>query len=362
MKHLDDTLSMLKELTDVNGIAGNEGEPRKVMRKLIEPYADSLSFDGIGSLIAEKTGKENGPRIMIAGHLDEVGFMVTRIDDKGFLFFQTIGGWWSQVMLSQRVTVTTSGGEQITGLIGSSPPHILTPEARKKPADVKNMFIDIGATSRDEVLEWGIRPGDMVTPYSEFTVLKNEKMLMAKAWDNRIGCAVAIEVLKRLEDENHPNTVFGVGTVQEEVGLRGAKTAANYVQPDIAIAVDVGVAADTPGLSEKDGLTKAGDGPGLVLYDASLVTHKGLRDFIVSVAEEMNIPYQFDHIPGGGTDAGSFHVSGTGVPSIAITIPTRYIHSNAGILNRDDYENTVNLIVELVKRLNRETVDKITFD
>ena len=362
MKQQDETLSMLKELTDVNGIAGNEGEPRKVMKKLIEPYADQITYDGIGSLIAEKTGEPNGPRIMIAGHLDEVGFMVTRIDDKGFLFFQTIGGWWSQVMLSQRVTVTTSKGEQITGLIGSSPPHILTPEARKKPADIKHMFIDIGATSREEVLEWGIRPGDMVTPYFEFTVLKNEKMLMAKAWDNRIGCAVAIEVLKRLKGETHPNTVFGVGTVQEEVGLRGAKTAANYVQPDIAIAVDVGVAIDTPGLSEKDGLTKVGNGPGLVLYDASLVTHKGLRDFIINVAEEMNIPYQFDHIPGGGTDAGSFHVSGTGIPSIAITIPTRYIHSNAGVLNRDDYENTVNLIVELVKRLNKEMVEKITFN
>ena len=362
MKHHDETLSMLKDLTDANGIAGNEGEPRKVMQKLIEPYADRISYDGIGSLIAEKKGGTDGPRIMIAGHLDEVGFMVTRIDDKGFLFFQTVGGWWSQVMLSQRVTVTTSKGERMTGIIGSTPPHILSPEARKKPAEIGSMFIDIGATSREEVLEWGIRPGDMVTPYFEFTTLKNEKMLMAKAWDNRIGCAIAIEVLKRLKDENHPNIVFGVGTVQEEVGLRGAKTAANYVQPDIAIAVDVGVAIDTPGLSEKDGLTKAGDGPGLVLYDASLVTHKGLREFIVNVAEEMNIPYQFDHIPGGGTDAGSFHVSGTGVPSIAITIPTRYIHSNAGILNRDDYENTVSLIVELIKRLNRENVDKITFD
>ncbi len=362
MKHLDDTLTMLKELTDANGIAGNEEEPRKVMKRLIEPYADKITYDGIGSLVAEKTGESNGPRIMIAGHLDEVGFMVTRIDDKGFIFFQTIGGWWSQVMLSQRVTITTSKGEQITGLIGSEPPHILTPEARKKPADIKHMFIDIGAASRDEVLEWGIRPGDMVTPYCEFTVMRNEKMLMAKAWDNRIGCAVAIEALKRLKGETHSNTVFGVGTVQEEVGLRGAKTAANYVQPDIAIAVDVGVAIDTPGLSEKDGLTKAGDGPGLVLYDASLVTHKGLREFIVRVAEEMNIPYQFDHIPGGGTDAGSFHVSGTGIPSIAITIPTRYIHSNAGVLNRDDYENTVTLIVELIKRLNQEMVNKIVFD
>lgn len=362
MTQLDETLAMLKELTDVNGIAGNEREPREVMKKYIAPFADQITTDGIGSLIAEKVGKEDGPRIMIAGHLDEVGFMVTRIDDKGFLHFQTIGGWWSQVMLSQRVTVTTSKYETITGIIGSAPPHILSPEARKKPADIKGMFIDIGASSKEEAMDWGVRPGDMVTPYFEFTVMKNEKMLMAKAWDNRIGCAIAIDVLKKLKGVEHPNRVFGVGTVQEEVGLRGAKTAAAAVQPDLAIAVDVGVAVDTPGLSEKDGLGKAGDGPGLVIYDGSLIAHKGLRDFIVSVAEEMNIPYQFDHIPGGGTDAGSIHLTGKGVPSISITIPTRYIHSNAGILNREDFEHTVELIVELIKRLNRETVDKITFD
>lgn len=361
MTNLDETLLMLKALTDVNGIAGNESQPRQVMKRMIEPYTDSITYDGIGSLIAEKKGTEDGPRIMVAGHLDEVGFMVTRIDEKGFLFFQTIGGWWSQVMLSQRVTVTTSKGEEITGIIGSTPPHVLPLEERKKPADIKDMFIDIGAASREEAMEWGIRPGDMITPYFEFTVMRNEKMLMAKAWDNRIGCAIAIEAMKRLKDEQHPNIFYGVGTVQEEVGLRGAKTAAAAVKPDIAISVDVGIAVDTPGLSEKHGIAKAGEGPGLVLYDASLVAHKGLREFIEGVAEEMDIPYQYDHIPGGGTDAGSFHVAGTGAPSIAITIPTRYIHSNAGILNRDDFENAVNLIVELVKRLDRETVEQITY-
>ncbi len=360
MVKLDDTLTMLKELTDAKGIPGNEREPREVMKKYISPYADEITTDGLGSLIAKKVGKADGPKIMLAGHLDEVGFIITKIDDKGFLKFQTVGGWWSQVMLAQRVTVVTRKGD-ITGVIGSKPPHILTQEQRKKPVDIKDMYIDIGASSRAEAEEWGVRPGDMVVPYFEFTVMNNEKMLLAKAWDNRIGCAVAIDVFKRLQGTEHPNIVYGVGTVQEEVGLRGAKTSAQKVAPDIGFSLDVGIAGDTPGISEKEALSKLGDGPQIILYDASMVSHKGLRDFVTEVADELNIPYQFDSMAGGGTDAGSIHLSHHGAPALAITIATRYIHSHAGILHRDDYENTVKLLVEVIKRLDRETVDKITY-
>ncbi|MCM3387519.1 M42 family metallopeptidase [Ureibacillus chungkukjangi] len=362
MVQLDDTLKMLKELTDANGIPGNERAPRAVMRKYIEPFADDIEQDNLGSLIAKKVGDENGPKIMIAGHLDEIGFMVTQVDDKGFIKFQTVGGWWSHVMLSQRVTITTRSGEEIIGVIGSKPPHILPAEQRKKVMDLKELFIDIGASSKEEVAEWGIRPGDMITPYFEFNVMKNEKLLLAKAWDNRIGCAIAIDVLKALKDTKHPNVVYGVGNVQEEVGLRGAKTATFKIQPDIGFAVDVGVAGDTPGITPKESTSKIGDGPQIIIFDASMVGHKGLRDFVVDVAEENNIPYQFDSTPGGGTDAGSIHLTANGVPAMAIGIATRYIHSHAAILHRDDYENTVKLIVELVKKLDRDTVNKIIFD
>lgn len=361
MTKLDETLTMLKDLTDAKGIPGNEKEPREVMKQYITPFADEVDSDGLGSLIAKKAGAENGPKIMISGHLDEVGFMITQIDEKGFLRFQTVGGWWSQVMLAQRVTIVTSKGD-ITGVIGSKPPHILPAEARKKPVDIKDMFIDIGASNKKEAVEWGVRPGDMVVPYFEFTVMNNEKMLLAKAWDNRIGCAIAIDVMKNLQNVDHQNIVYGVGTVQEEVGLRGAKTAANKIQPDIAIAVDVGIAGDTPGISEKEAQSKMGDGPQIILYDASMVSHKGLRELITGVADELNIPYQFDAIPGGGTDAGSIHLAAEGAPSIAMTIATRYIHSHAGILHRDDFENAVKLITEVIKRLDRDTVDKITYE
>ncbi|HBZ09384.1 MAG TPA: M42 family peptidase [Bacillus bacterium] len=361
MQKLDETLTMLKDLTDAKGIPGNEQEPRSVMKKYIEPYADEIETDGLGSLIALKSGDANGPKIMIAGHLDEVGFMITRIDDKGFLRFQTVGGWWSQVMLAQRVTIVTKKGD-ITGVIGSKPPHILSAEARKKPVEIKDMFIDIGASSKEEAQEWGVRPGDMAVPYFEFTLMNDEKMMLAKAWDNRIGCAIAIDVLKNLKGEDHPNRVFGVGTVQEEVGLRGAKTAANKVKPDIAFAVDVGVAGDTPGISDKEAQAKMGEGPQIMLYDASMVSHKGLRDFVTGIADELDIPYQFDAMPGGGTDAGSTHLAGEGAPSLAITIATRYIHTHAALLHRDDYENAVKLITEVVKRLDKDTMEKIIFD
>ncbi|GIP65419.1 M42 family metallopeptidase [Virgibacillus pantothenticus] len=358
MVKLDETLTMFKDLTDAKGIPGNEKEARDVMNKYISPYADEVMYDNLGSLIAKKTGDENGPKIMVAGHLDEIGFMVTRIDDKGFVYFQTTGGWWSQVMLAQRVTIMGSNGD-VTGVIGSKPPHILSAEARKKPVEIKDMFIDIGASSKDEAESFGVKPGDSVVPYFEFTPLKNEKLLLAKAWDNRIGCAIAIEVLKQLKDENHPNIVYGVGTVQEEVGLRGAKTAANTIKPDIGFGVDVGIAGDTPGVSDHEADSKIGKGPQIVLYDASMVAHKGVRDLVVKTAEENNIPYQYTSMAGGGTDSGSIHLTANGVPSLSITIATRYIHTHAGILHRDDFDHAVKLIVETIKKLDRNTVNEL---
>lgn len=360
MVPIDPTLQMLKDLTDAGSVPGDEQAARKVMKHYIEPYADEVTYDRLGSLIAKKNGSADNPRIMVAGHLDEIGFMVTRIDDDGFLYFQTLGGWWEQVMLAQRVTVMTRNGE-VPGVIGSKPPHVLSPEARKKPVDKKDMFIDIGASSKEEAESFGVRPGDSVVPVCEFTVMKNEKYLMAKAWDNRIGCAIAIEVLRQLRQENHPNTVYGVGTVQEEVGLRGARTAAYAIQPDIGFAVDVGIAGDTPGVSNKEAQAKMGKGPQILLYDGSMVSHKKLRDFVTDVADELNIPYQFDHLSGGGTDAGAIHLTTQGVPSIVISIPTRYIHSHAGILHRDDFDHAVRLIVETSKRLTADKVKEITF-
>ncbi|MFB4165842.1 M42 family metallopeptidase [Alteribacillus sp. JSM 102045] len=361
MAEMDQTVQMLKELTDANGIPGNEKEARDVMKKHISPHADEITTDHLGSLIAKKTGKAGGPRVMVTGHLDEIGFMITQIDDKGFLKFETVGGWWSQVMLAQRVNVMTRKGN-IVGVIGSKPPHILPADQRKKSVEIKDMFIDIGASSKEEAESFGVRPGDSVVPICDFTVMNNEKLMMAKAWDNRIGCAIAIEVLKRLQGEDHANEVYGVGAVQEEVGLRGAKTASHKINPDIGFAVDVGIAGDTPGISDNEAAAEIGKGPQILVFDRSMVSHKGLRDFVTDIADEHNIPYQFEAMSGGGTDAGSIHLSGDGVPSLAVTVPTRYIHTHAAILHRDDFEHAVQLIVEVTKKLDADSVRSITFD
>ncbi|MFB4159792.1 M42 family metallopeptidase [Geomicrobium sp. JSM 1781026] len=360
MANLTNTQQMLKDLTDANGVPGNERESREVMQKYITPFADEVTTDNLGSLIAKKTGTAGGPKVMVAGHLDEIGFMVTQIDDKGFIKFQPLGGWWEQVMLAQRVNIMTKKGN-IVGVIGSKPPHILPAEQRKKMVDKKDMFIDIGASSKEEAESFGVKPGDSVVPICDFTVMNNEKLLMAKAWDNRIGCALAIEVLKQLKDVDHPNEVYGVGTVQEEVGLRGAKTSAAAIEPDIGFSVDVGIAGDTPGVSKSDAQAEIGKGPQILVYDASLISHKGLRDLVVDTAEAENIPYQFDAMAAGGTDGGAIQLTANGVPALSICIPTRYIHTHAGILHQDDFENAAKLIVSVIKKLDAETVKTLTF-
>lgn len=358
---MDEQLKMLKALTDAKGIPGNEREVREVFRHYVEPVSDTFELDGLGSAIASKVGEQTGPKIMLAGHLDEVGFMVTRIDDNGFIFFQTVGGWVPHVMLAQKVTIVTRSGDEIIGVIGSKPPHLISAVERQKAFSVKEMFVDVGSENKAETESYGIKPGDMIVPNFEFTVLKNEKFLLAKAWDNRIGLAIAIEVLKKLQTEKHPNIVYGVGTVQEEVGTRGAKTAAHFIQPDIGFGIDVGIAGDTPGIKPVEATSKMGAGPQIVIYDATMVAHQGLRDFVTSVADEVGIPYQFEAIPMGGTDSGPIHLTGNGVPSLSITIATRYIHSHSSMIHRDDFENAVELITEVVKRLDKATVDEIRF-
>jgi endoglucanase len=284
--------------------------------------------------------------------------MVTRITDEGYLKFQPLGGWWDQVMLAQRVEIYTHQGP-IVGVIGSKPPHILAPDERNKVYEKKHMFIDIGASSRAEAESWGVRPGDPVVPVCPFTVMRNPELLMAKAWDNRFGCALAIEVLRRLKGQPHPNQVYAVGNVQEEVGLRGATTTTNLIAPDIGFALDTGIAGDTPGIKPDEAQGKLGGGPVVLLYDGSMIPHSRLRDLVIDTAAAEGISLQFDIMPGGGTDAGKMHVFGAGVPSLVLGVPVRYIHTHAAILNRNDFDNAAKLLVAVVKRLDAETVNQL---
>ncbi len=354
---MGDLLLMYKELTEAPGVPGYEAPVRELMRKYLSPHGE-ITTDNLGSIAARKVGRAGGPRILLAGHMDEVGFMVAQITEKGFIRFQALGGWWEQVMLAQRVTIRTHKGE-IPGVIGSKPPHILPPEERNKVVKQRDMFIDIGATSRAEAESFGVRPGDPIIPVCPFTVMANPKILMAKAWDNRAGCAVAVQVLQQLAGVEHPNEVIAGGTVQEEVGLRGATTLSHAVQPDISIALDVGIAADVPGMREDETHGKLGGGPVVLLYDASMVPSLKLRDLVVQTAEQNHIPIQFDTMAGGGTDAGRFHIHAAGVPSLVLGFATRYIHSHAALIHRDDMENAARLLAKVIQRLDGTTVQAI---
>ncbi|MCM3237315.1 M42 family metallopeptidase [Heyndrickxia oleronia] len=350
-----ETLQLFKTLTELPGAPGNEHAVRAFMRTELEKYADEVVQDRLGGIFGIKRGKEEGPTIMVAGHMDEVGFMVTSITDNGMLRFQTLGGWWSQVLLAQRVEIITDNGPVI-GVIGSIPPHLLDDSKRNKPMDIKNMLIDIGADNREDAIRIGIKPGQQIVPICPFTPMANEKKILAKAWDNRYGCGLSIELLKELQGKDIPNILYSGANVQEEVGLRGAQAAANMIKPDLFFALDASPANDMTG--DKNEFGQLGKGALLRIMDRSMITHKGMRELILDTAESNNIPYQY-FVSQGGTDAGRVHTSNEGVPSAVIGICSRYIHTHASIIHVDDYAAAKALLVKLVQLCDQSTVNTI---
>lgn len=348
-----DTLNMFQMLTELQGAPGNEKRVRDYMTEELKKYSDEIINDNLGSVFGVKKG--NGPRVMVAGHMDEVGFMVTQITESGMIRFQTLGGWWNQVMLAQRVQVMTKEGI-IPGVIASTPPHLLTPEQRNKPMEVKEMLIDIGADDREDARKIGVEPGDTILPVCPFTPMANEKKILAKSWDNRYGCGLSIELLKELQHDTLPNELYSGATVQEEVGLRGAQSAANMIKPDIFYALDASPANDTTG--DKDAFGQLGKGALVRIFDRTMITHHGMRDFVLDTAKTNDIPYQY-YISQGGTDAGRVHTSGDGVPSAVIGICSRYIHTAASMIHVDDYAAAKELILNLVKNTDQSAVDTI---
>ncbi|KPL23786.1 MAG: peptidase M28 [Anaerolineae bacterium SM23_84] len=355
---MDATERLFKQLTEASGVPGYESEARAAIRQHLDPVA-KIEQDKLGSIIGMKRGAADSPRVMLAGHMDEIGFMVSLITDEGFIRFVPLGGWWNQVMLAQRVVIKSSAGD-VFGILGAKPPHLLDAEEAKKPVQKKDMYIDIGATSADEVKAAGVRLGDPIIPICPFTVLSPGKTYMGKAWDDRLGCALFIQALQRLKGQKHPNTVYAVGTVQEEVGLRGAKTSVYSVSPDVAVILEVDIAGDVPGIKPEESAIKLGKGPTLLLYDARMIPNLRLRDLVISVADENDIPLQFSAMGGGATDGGIIHLHNEGVPTVVIGVPTRHIHSHAGIIHRDDYDHALELVVKLVMRLDDSTVAEFT--
>lgn len=353
---MDLTEQLLQELTDAPGVSGYEAEARSVVHRYLDPLGQ-VTQDKIGSVICQIG--DSGPHVMLAGHMDEIGFMVRQITKEGFLKFVSLGGWWEHVLLGQRVVVKTVSGDVI-GIIGAKPPHMLSADERKKMVEKKDMYIDIGATSQEEVEAAGVRVGDPVIPDSRFTPLAGGKTYLAKAFDNRVGCAMMIQAVQHFVAQPHPNTIFGVATVMEEVGLRGATTSVEAVHPDVAIILEVDIAGDIPGIRLDECSTKLGGGPSILLFDARMIPNLKLRDLVIDTARELNIPLQFSTMEGGATDGAAIHLHKTGVPTVVLGVPARHIHSHGSIIHRDDYDRAVQLLIAVIGKLDAETVAKLT--
>lgn len=354
---LNEDLKFLKEISEVNGISGHEGEVTKLIKKEISNSVDKIEYDNLGSIICYQNGKKNSPTILMTGHIDEVGFLVSRIEKNGFLRLQPIGGWWPHVVLAEVVSVKTQENKIYYGVIGAQPPHGMSPEAKKQVMNIKDMYLDMGVKNDEEITKLGIKVGDPITPYTQFRVLNDGKSLLGKAWDDRIGAAIGVETLKRLRKIDHEANIVFAGTVQEEVGLRGARTASYHVKPDIAFALDVTMSYDLPG--SPDNPTKLGNGVALSIMDGSVIAHRGLFEFVEKIAKEKNIKYTYDLLTAGGTDSGEIHKQYDGIITMTLSLPCRYFHSHVSIINIDDYYSAVDLMCAICEKINSKTLKEL---
>lgn len=342
--------SNLEKLSNINGVTGREETVRKVLSDLIKPYVDSVNEDKLGNLIAIKEGDKSKPKIMLAAHMDEIGLMVKNISKQGFIQFAKMGGIDDRILLAQKVIVHTNKGD-LVGIIGSKPPHIQKKEERNKVVTYDKLFIDIGAKDSRETKKMGVKIGDPISFSVKFEKV-GKKIVTGKAFDDRAGCTVMIETLKRLNSTDC--NVFAVGTIQEEVGLRGAGTAAFGIDPDFGIALDVTVAGDVPGVKDFESNIKMAKGPALTVIDAGLVSHPKVLSLLVDTAKKNNIPYQLETGLPGTTDAARISLTRQGVPSGTISIPTRYIHSPVGMMDLTDMNNSIKLTIAAIQEISKK--------
>ncbi len=352
----DATAQLLQRLADAPGPPGFEEPVRKIMVEQMTPLADKLSYDGLGSVIATQGG--SGPRVMIDAHMDELGGVVRRITPDGLLAMQMLGGWLDQALVDQRWTIVGSKGP-VKAITGIRDIHIVPAEERARVYPRDSVFLDVGAKSADEVRAMGISVGDPVAPDAPFTVMNGSDRYLGKGWDDRVGCAILVEAMKRLKGASHPNQLAWVATVQEEIGLRGAQTASAVVKPDVGIALEAGVVRDAPGVHPEEAQERLGEGPAIFVYNSSELPNRKMVALIKDIARQANIPLQLDLVQGYGDDGAEIQRSNGGVPTVTITVPTRFTHSHNGIISRADFDRTVNLLVALIQRLDGGTVNSL---
>ncbi len=352
----DPTLTLLQRLADAPGPPGAEEPVRALMVPIMKPLSTQLSYDGMGSVIAQ-TGT-SGPRIMVDAHMDELGGMVRRIAPNGTLTMQMLGGWLDQALVDQRWIILGSKGP-VRAVTGIRDIHVVPTDERTKVYPRDSLYLDVGATDAAQAAALGLEPGDPVVPDSPFAVMNGTGNYLGKAWDDRIGCGVLLVAMQRLAHLPHPNQIFFVATTQEEIGLRGAKTAADIVKPDIGLAIEGGITGDVFGGHPDETQAKLGGGPGIFLYDTSALPNRKLVAMVKRVAAEKGIPLQQDLVQGYGDDSSMIQESNGGVPTLNFVVPVRYTHAHNGIVNRGDFDRMVDLMVAVLQGLDTKTVDQL---
>lgn len=334
-------VDLLKKLTEANGVSGDEGQVRDIIKEEILPYVDKVYIDGIGNLIAYKKGtSDNAKKLMLCAHMDEVGFIISGFSDDGMLKFKTVGGIDPRVMVSKRVVI---GEDRHPGVLGIKAIHLQEAGERNKAVKVKQMYIDVGATSVEEAKKI-VKLGDYATFDTTFSPI-GENRVKAKALDDRVGCAVLMEILK----ETYACDIYACFTVQEEVGLRGAGVAAYHVAPDMALVIEGTTCSDVPGVDGHMYSTIMGEGPAISMMDGTSIIKSDMVNRLIELAKDNDISFQIKKGATGGNDAGRIHLSREGVKTAVISVPCRYIHSPVSVLDLDDLNNTVRLVKQFAK-------------
>jgi putative aminopeptidase FrvX len=356
---LDDTARLLKALSEAPGPAGFEEDVRKIVVAEFSTLGAKIEFDGLGSVLATLPGATNGPRVMVTAHMDEVGLMVQHVTADGFLRVKTLGGILEQALPDQRWTILGRNGP-VPAITGLRTTHVLPAAQRGIVWPLEDTFLDVGAGSRDEVEKMGIRPGDGIAPMSSFLALPNGRYA-GKAWDDRVGLAVMIAAARRMRAEavTLRTPVVWVATTQEEIGLRGAQTAVQKARPDLGISIEAGVSADYPAIGPTQAQERLGDGPGMFLLDSTMIPNRKLRDFFFDVAQQSKIPLQPNVLTGYGEDGAEIQRFDSGRPSVNMTVPTRYLHGHTGIIQRTDFDRAVELLIQVLVRLDPARVTEI---
>lgn len=349
------TEALLKELAEAPGISSHEQLPAGIMTSYLQPLSDRVYQDELGSVIGVRNENAEGIKVQFAAHMDEVGFCIKSIDENGYLRMQPIGSMWTHVLLGQRVDVVTDDQRIITGVIGSPASHGLSKEVRERTMDMNDLYLDIGASSKEQVLQTGVLPGTMVVPHGSFTHLIDRNLIMCKAFDDRAGCAAELLAFEKLQNRYH-SPLYCAGTIQEEPGLRGARTATDVIHADLSLAVDTTVAGDTPA---DHNTCRLGGGVVLSMIDSNTIAHRGLIRYAEKTARDNHIPFQYAVFKGGGTDSGNIHKSFEGIMAMTLSIPIRYMHTMQSIINIKDVEACADLMTEMTCSMTQDRYQKL---